>query len=302
LLAALIASTAGAAEIFARRMAIQRTPEGEATVFRDSVVITDDDTRIDAGLARMYERRGMAVISDQMVITSPDATIWADSARYFLDDRRAELFGNVRVRQESLDIHAPQLVYYASDKRVVADAGVSLQGRTRPFQLHGRKGRYDLARDIGLVDSEPVLTWTRDRDTARVTGDRMTWYEADARAVAEGDVRVRSGASELECDTVVFFSGPDSGLALGSPKMKDSNSKASGDTMVFFVRSGALEQVGVRGHAAGQYRTDGGELIDVSGRTIDLRLAGGDVQQIEISMLTSGQLVRNSAGGRGGND
>jgi lipopolysaccharide export system protein LptA len=288
---------APAAQITARRMELVRTSEGEAAIFRDSVVITDQTTRIDAGVARMYEARGLAVISEQVLITSPDALIRADSARYDLNDHRAELFGNVRVEQESLDILAPHLIHLARDRLVIADGGVTLHGRTRPFRITGGRGRYDLAGDVGLVEAEPVLTWTRDADTARVTGDRMHWYESESRAVVEGNVSIRSGASELLCDTVVFLSGPDSGLALGRPRMKDRSSNATGDTMVFFVRGGALEQVSVHGRATGQYRTEGGDLIDVAGRSIDVRISGGDVEQIAISRLWSGQLVRKGNAG-----
>ncbi len=283
---------APAAELTARRMELVRLSDGDAAVFRDSVVITDKDTRIDAGFARFYESRGFAVASDQVIITSPDARIRADSARYSFNDRRAELFGDVRVELESLDILAPHILHLAQEKLVIADQNVTLRGRTRPFQLRGRRGRFDLARNIGTIDQEPVLTWFRGPDTARVTSDAMYWYQTESRALAQGKVAIRSGPSELLCDTVVFLSGPDSGLALGRPSMKGHSSSATGDTMVFFVRDGALEQVGIRGRATGQYRTEGGELIDVSGQSIHLWLDHGDVEQVAIHQLWSGQLTR----------
>ena len=45
-----------------------------------------------------------ALVSGAVRIQSPDALVWADSALYFLNERRAELFGAVRVKRESLDI------------------------------------------------------------------------------------------------------------------------------------------------------------------------------------------------------
>jgi lipopolysaccharide export system protein LptA len=304
--AALVTGAASGADLYAKRMEIVRTPDGQATVFRDSVVITDKDTRITAGLARMYEAKQLAAISDRVFIQSPDAQVWADSALYHLSDRRAELFGDVRVHLESLDITAPRLLYSAADRNVTADSGVALENVARSFRLTGRRGVYDLATDVGTVDSAPVLSWSRKRDSARVTSRRMFWYEQRSRAVAEGDVRLKSGASELACDTAVFYSGSDSGIAWGKPQMHDSSSRASGDSMVFKVRNGALDQVGVRGNAVGQYRTQGGDLIDVSARTIRLWLAGGDVEHIEVSRLISGQLTRAArpadAGGQSTDD
>ena len=237
---ALCVGSTVASKLAAKHMSIERTPDGDATVFRDSVVVTDEDTRITADLARMYEGKGLALISGAVHIINPDAQIWADSARYHLSDKMAELFGNVRVRQESLDIRAPKLLYQSREKSVLADSGVVLENVNRSFRLTGRKGTYDLDGDVGVVDSSPVLTWRRDKDSARVTSRQMFWYEKTSRALAQGEVRLKSGATELECDTVDFMSGPDSGLALGKPRVRDSVSRASGDTMTFQVRNGAL--------------------------------------------------------------
>ena len=281
-----------ASRLSAKHMSIERSPQGDATVFRDSVIVTDEDTRITANLARMYEGKGLALISGGVHITNPDAQIWADSARYHLSDKMAELFGNVRVRQESLDIRAPKLLYRSREKSVLADSGVALENINHSFRLTGRKGTYDLNGDVGVVDSSPVLTWRRDKDSARVTSRQMFWYEGASRALAQGDVRLKSGATELECDTIDFISGPDSGLALGGPRVRDSASRASGDTMVFQVRNGALERVTIRNRATGEYRTEGGDSIVVAGRAIELRVAGGAIDRVEVSDLTSGQLIR----------
>ncbi len=287
---------AAASRLSAKRMSIERTPEGDATVFRDSVVVTDEDTRITANLARMYEGKGLALISDAVHITNPDAQIWADSARYHLTDKLAELYGHVRVRQESLDIRAPVLLYQSEQKSVRADSGVVLENLSRSFRLTGRKGTYDLNGDVGSVDSSPVLIWQRGKDSARVTSRKMFWYEKASRALAQGDVRLKSGATELECDTIDFISGPDSGLALGGPRVRDSVSRASGDTMAFQVENGALERVTIRNRASGEYRTEGGDSIVVAGRAIELRVVGGSIDQVEVTELTSGQLIRTGKG------
>jgi lipopolysaccharide export system protein LptA len=281
-----------ASHLSAKHMSIERAPEGDATVFRDSVVVTDDQTRITANLARMYEGTGLALISDAVHITNPDAQIWADSARYHLADKMAELYGNVRVRQESLDIRAPKLIYRSEAKSVRADSGVVLENLNRSFRLTGMRGTYDLNGDIGLVDSNPVLTWRGGNDSVRVTSRQMFWYEKPSRALAQGDVRLKSGATELECDTIDFISGPDSGLALGAPRVRDSVSRASGDTMAFQVRNGALERVTIRNRATGEYRTQGGDSIVVAGKAIGLRVAGGAIDQVEVTDLSSGQLIR----------
>ncbi|MBN2464064.1 hypothetical protein JXD38_00365, partial [candidate division WOR-3 bacterium] len=113
-----------------------------------------------------------------------------------------------------------------------------------------------------------------------------------SRARAQGDVRLKSGATEMECDTIEFFSGPDSGLALGAPRVRDSVSRASGDTMTFHVRDGGLERVTILNRATGEYRTEGGDSIVVAGKSIELKVANGAIDQVEVRELSSGQLIR----------
>lgn len=295
-LLAVLAAAAQAADLYAKKMAIVRTPEGEVTLFEDSVVITDGGTRIDARLARLNDRAGQALVSGAVRIQSPDALVWADSALYHLNERRAELFGAVRVKRESLDITAPWLEYKTGEQKVWADQGLVLTDEGRDFRLSGERGTYDMANDVGLVDVAPVLSWQRGEDSARVTSRKMLWEEKDSRATAQGRVTMTSGDAVLFCDTAVFFSGPDSGIAWGSPNMRDRQSEASGDTMTFYVREGSLERVDVRGKAAGEYRTDGGERIVVAGALIGLGLAGGEVDRVEVLGMTSGQLIRQGSG------
>jgi len=122
----------------------------------------------------------------------------------------------------------------------------------------------------------------------------MFWDEKKSQALAQGEVRLKSGVTELECDTIRFVSGPDSGMALGGPCVRDTASRASGDTMVFQIRDGALERVTIRNRATGEYRTEGGDSIVVAGSSIQLRVAGGGIDRVEVSELTSGQLIRKS--------
>jgi hypothetical protein len=62
--------------------------------------------------------------------------------------------------------------------------------------------------------------------------------------------------------------------------------------MAFQVRNGGLERVTIRSSATGEYRTEGGDSIVVAGRVIELRVAGGAIDRVEVSELSSGQLIR----------
>lgn len=292
----LMLALAGArsADIWARRMEIVRTPDGYATVFRDSVVLRDGDATLTARETWFYESRGYALARDSVLIRGPEAIVRADSAVYRTRTRLAELFGNVRVKKESLEISAPRLVYSTRGRVVTADSGLVLEGKEWNYRLAGRRGSYDLDGDEGMVDSLPLLSWVRGDDSMRVTGARMTWRERESRAAASGNVRVSSGNSELVCDSALFYATADSGLAWGGPRVRDRAGAANGDTMFFHVRNGALERVAVTGGAEGSYLTEGQNEVSVKGRTIRLWLSAGDIDRIEVIGMTEGQLLRNA--------
>ncbi|MEO0080057.1 MAG: LptA/OstA family protein [candidate division WOR-3 bacterium] len=283
-------STFGA-EIYARKMEIVRTPEGQATIFRDSVVITDSSTRLFSQSCRLLQSRSLAVMNDSVQIESPDARVWADSAVYRLNEKRAELFGRVRVLQDSLAISAPSLVYSTLERQVRADRGLTLENLGKTWRLTGQRGMFNLDSGVGVVDSMPVLS-RLERETVEVTSRVMSWFEKETKAAAFGAIRMTSGASELCCDTAIFFAQSDSGVAWGNPQVRDSAGAASGDTMLFLVRNGALEQVAIRKNARGRYRTASHEEVLVQGETIRLALAHGNIDRIEVEKLTLGQLVR----------
>jgi lipopolysaccharide export system protein LptA len=263
------------------------------------VVIADGSTRITAGFARLSEAKGIAVVSDSVFIQSPDALIWADSATYRLNEKVTELFGGVRVRQESLEILAPMLSYSVAERKVFCPTGLVVQSEQRDFRLVGDNGTYDLGSETGVVDQNPRMVQTGGgADSVVGIAQEMRWFARESRALAAGDVDVSSGQSRLECDSLVYFAAVDSGHAWGSPRLSDSSSTAQGDSIAFLVRSGRLKTVTIQGNATSHYLTTSGERIDVSGRSIVILLEGGEVAVIEVHELLSGALVR--AGGPAG--
>ncbi len=292
-----LGSSALAADLAAKHMEIVKTAGGYETVFRDSVVIADRDTRITADGARLSESRGVAVIAGSVFIQSPDALIWADSARYLLDSRNTDLYGDVRVKQESLYILAPLLSYSVEERVVRARSGVTVQSEQGDFRLTGDGGTYDLGTETGIVDSNPRMIKSGGRDSVVGTAREMRWLAQESRALASGAVRISSGRTGLDCDTLVFLSARDSGLAWGSPVLHDSSSVARGDTVSFEVQDGKMRTVTIAGNATSQYRTEGGEQVDVAGRSLVITLENGEVSVIEVREMSRGVLVRT-----GGNE
>jgi lipopolysaccharide export system protein LptA len=286
-----------AAELYGRKMEIVRTPAGPATILRDSVVIIDGKTQIYSRYAQLNRTQDYVVLRDGVIINTPEVDVQADSVEYDLQQRRSWLyarFGNkVLVRQESVEIRAPVIEYFFEQGLVRAPEELELNSISQSFFLSGKKGSYSINSRSGTVDSEPILTINGDDGGAVViTAEKMEYVNATDEFRAWGKVRVGAGAGELACDSAVFYVAADSGVAWGKPEVRDSSGVAHGEMVVFFVEQRALRRVAVRGNAEGEYQTEGGEKVRVSGSVLSMSLADGKIETIEVERLFSGQLIR----------
>ncbi|MEO0070710.1 MAG: hypothetical protein ABIK39_01295 [candidate division WOR-3 bacterium] len=288
-----------AAEIYARKMAILRNASGQATVFKDSVVIKDSTTELFSRQALLNEKENIALLTDSVLIFTPEAMISADSVVYDFAAKKALLLARplkeVVVKQESLEIYAREIEFFPSTRMVSAPLGLKIKNVSGNYEITGSRGYYDLNSQIGVVDSEPVLIIRKtERDSVLVTAQRFSYFQKQPMARAEGQVCLHSGESDLCADTVIFFPGADSGVAWGAPVVKDTNSKAKGDSLFFHLTNGAVKKVTLCGKAEGSYRTETGETVEVQGKSIALILTEGAIERIEVRDLILGKLVRAS--------
>uniref|UniRef100_A0A7V3PUZ2 Organic solvent tolerance-like N-terminal domain-containing protein n=1 Tax=candidate division WOR-3 bacterium TaxID=2052148 RepID=A0A7V3PUZ2_UNCW3 len=285
-----------AAELYARKMEIVRTMSGPVTVLRDSVTITDKGTVIHSRYAQLSRSQDQAVLSDSVRIQTPEVFVLADSVEYDFQQRQSWLYARpgkmVLVRQESVEIRAPVVAYDVNQGLVQAPQGLELKTRSQSFLLTGKDGVYFVNSRSGIVDSEPVLTIRNDQEAVVVTANKMEYAEYDSRFLAAGKVRVCSGAGELVCDSAVFFMNGDSGIAWGLPQVHDSSGTAKGDTLVFYLQERALRQVSLHGRTEGEYRTEAGETVLVTGSVLSMLLDKGKIEEITVDNLISGQLIR----------
>jgi len=291
-LALCLSGSAIGAELYAKKMEIVRTPEGQMTFFRDSVRISDGETRISAGWARLNESQSVAVIGDSVVIENSEAVVRADSCVYLMDEKRTELFGNVRVEQESVVVLAPRLDYLMQESRVNATTGLEVRSRSGDVTLVGTRGSYDLSRDEGVVEEGPRMTHRQGDDSLVVTARAMRWLAGESRALAAGDARVESGRARMSADSLEYFSSADSARAWGAPVVEDNASRTTGDEVVMLIRDGGLRRAVISGSAESRYRIESGEQVELAGSEIRVELVKGEVDVIEVQDLLYGRLVR----------
>ncbi len=283
-------------------MAILRTPTGPATLLQDSVVIRDSATLLLSGRALIQESQGKAALTEKVFISTPSALIWSDSVVYDFKKKIAKLFANkpneVLIKQESTEIRAPEIEFSLSNRLIIAPQNVKIYGTQKgempDYEITGRHGFYDLNLKLGVVDSEPVLQYrkTDQEQPVTLTAKRFLYFQDKGVAKAEGAVCVRSEATIISADTLLFFLGADSGVAWGAPMAQDTNGEARGEMLIFKTPNRSLREVTFCGSAEGKYKTSAGEKVEVKGKTITLLLTHSTIDQIEITHLSSGRLIR----------
>ncbi|MDH5683816.1 MAG: hypothetical protein OEZ20_05070 [candidate division WOR-3 bacterium] len=281
-----------AADIEANKMEILNTEEGKVTVFKDGVTILDGDTKIMARTARFYERKNLAIVQDSVKITNPSGAISCDFADYYLDQRKTILRGSVSVIQESLEIMAPELtVEYKKDK-AIAKNGFTVIAKPHSLQITGKTGEYFLTKEEGTIDSLPYLEIKR-TDTLKVSSQKLSFNNKQTRALAWGKVKVETGNAVLQCDTLIYNWEKDSGVALGSPLLKEASNEATGKEIYFFTKDGELQRIEIQGTAFGQYFNQQGDMVNITGESMNLLFSEGKTSSITARNVNLGKLYRH---------
>ena len=280
-----------AADIEAGKMEILNTPEGKVTVFKEGVTIIDRDTRITAQNARFYENKNLAIVHDSVIITNPSAIIKSDTANYYLDVRKTIFKGNVSVTQESLLILAPDLTVDYKRDRASAKNGFIIIEQPNSIQITGKVGEYFLDKEEGMIDSLPHLE-VKKNETLQVFSQKLSFKNKAKSALATGSVKAISGKAILTCDTLIYNWERDSGKALGNPILKENNNEVKGRTIYFLVQEGELEQMVIEGEALGNYYTNQGGKVEISGESLRLFFSEGKTNSITVKNTRSGKFYR----------
>ncbi|MBS4016378.1 MAG: hypothetical protein KGZ86_08105 [Candidatus Latescibacteria bacterium] len=276
-----------AADIEAPKMEIIDSIEGRLTVFPQGIIITDKDTKITGKYATFYERDNRAEIYDSVLIENPQFTINADTVFYSFREKTSRLRGNVIVESETLRIETASLIFEQSPNIVTAPTDVKIREKKQRLTILGKKGMFNFSDDNGMVDSEPVLYIERD-DTTVVRSRQMILENRQSRFIAINDVSVQTRQTILTCDTLVFYTNQDYGIAQGNPRITEKENLLAGNTIEFYfiesAQSGhtALSHIKVQEQAHATYLTQDGGLLKVHGNEFFVYYEDGEIRQVNV--------------------
>ncbi len=117
----------------------------------------------------------------------------------YFNQNKADLYGNVRVVQDTLSISAPQGTYYGNESKVVCPAGAVL---TDPkTTLKANYGIYLFSQDLANFRGNVRIT---DNNSYTITSDELDYYRNVQKSYARGNVKVVTDSSVIYSDNMIY--------------------------------------------------------------------------------------------------
>lgn len=160
--------------------------------------------------------------------------VWCDRALRYMAQNKVELFGNVKVVQDSVTIYSTEGVYYGDRKMMVGRNDVRLERGSAV--LTARNGEYFVDEKRSHFTGNVVLVDT----TSTTTCNELSYFEPETRSVATGNVHVFELENSINIygDSLVHIEQQKYSLVPKNPRLVKIDTAADGavDTMVVVSR------------------------------------------------------------------
>ncbi len=148
----------------------------------------------------------------------------ADSAVQFPLRNVIELYGHVKIRQDTLILEAPKLVYDGNSKTAKAEGKISF--RDRKDKITSEWGTYDMNTATAEFHTNVKAT----KDSATLTCSDLTYIRGTQTMVARGKVVAKSDSGTIYCDTLIDARTIGERTAIGNVKLFN-------DSLTIFCRT-----------------------------------------------------------------
>lgn len=276
-----------AADIQAPKMEIIDTPQGRLTIFPLGITITDKDIIITGKNAVFSERENRARIYDSVYIINPQFKIIADTVVYSFDEKKSLLTGNVVIESDTLRIETQTLTFNQNQNQVSTVDSITVLEKKQLLRVVGKNGYYNFTNENGQINQEPTLYIER-QDTTVVTSAQMILDNKNLQFIARNQVTAQTNNSYLNCDSLIFFTAQNYGIALGSPRLIDRENHLSGQVIKFYFSDSTdnnenfLKNIIVSGKASAYYLTNDGGQLEVDAGLFSINYLNKEIENIKV--------------------
>lgn len=162
---------------------------------QDKITINHADSLV----GRIIEGEQVREAIGNVSLTHNNIKINCTRVIQYFNQNKADLYGNVRVVQDTLSISAPQGTYYGNESKVVCPAGAVL---TDPkTTLKANYGIYLFSQDLANFRGNVRIT---DNNSYTITSDELDYYRNVQKSYARGNVKVVTDSSVIYSDNMIY--------------------------------------------------------------------------------------------------
>jgi lipopolysaccharide export system protein LptA len=214
-------------------------------------------------------------------LTHNNVKITCNRVVQFFDQNRAELYGNVKVVQDTLTILAPAGTFYGNESKVVCPSGATLIDPKST--LKANYGIYLFNQDLANFSGNVRIT---DERSYTITSDELDYYRSVQKSYARGNVKVVSDSSIIYSDNLIYEKLIGISTATGNVKIEsDSTVITSGKATYFDNEKKSIAEENVRinflnknanvyGNYAENYEKRNYSFVKGNARLIQIELSG----------------------------
>lgn len=162
---------------------------------QDKITINHADSLVGKAIDGEQVREAVGNVS----LTHNNLNITCNRVIQYYNLNKADLFGNVKVVQDTLTILAPQGTYYGNESKVVCPAGATLMDPKTT--LKANYGVYLFSQDLANFRGNVRIT---DNKSYTITSDELDYYRNVQKSYARGNVKVVSDSSVIYSDNLVY--------------------------------------------------------------------------------------------------
>lgn len=242
---------------------------------QDKITLNYADSLVGKTLNGEQVREAIGNVS----LTHNNVKITCNRVIQYFDQNRAELYGNVKVVQDTLTILAPAGTYYGNESKVVCPNGATLIDPKST--LKANYGVYLFNQDLANFRGNVRIT---DEKSYTITSDELDYYRSVQKSYARGNVKVVSDSSTIYSDNLVYEKLIGISTATGNVKIESDSTVITSRKATYFdfeKKSIAEENVrinflnknaNVYGNYAENYEKRNYSLVKGNARLIQIEL------------------------------
>ncbi|MFH1735725.1 MAG: LptA/OstA family protein [bacterium] len=273
--------------------------DGDVWILQDTLSVTCEH-------ARFEEATGILYSEEKVHFIEPTRQMWADKATYFEKDGRAIAEGHVRILQDSILVHCDRVNYNEDREEALLYGNVSIFSMTDRVMITGDHGKYNRAREYGMMTEQPVLTRHFESDDSLVIQGRIIeYFFGEEFAVVTDSVQIIREEFHAWGQKLFYWEKAERAKLFGAPLLKHKFDILAADTVDAYFAENKLIRVILTGQALATSPVDTVLLKPVNrmtGHVMEFIFLDDEIDSIYVNgNATSTYYIREEGEGKGAN-